>query len=179
MLQLFGAVLQLHSIPRHDAWHVFHKHGSCCCMPLQAFEAAQGRKHNTSLINWVSGAAGPCRLTLEMVSEQVDSAPASSLYPYNALRNHALLLVKTEVRPSAHVGTHSSSSLGQEKSIHKATISPPALCCHAHPVSTPLCYYAIPLMLSLLQLAPSMHSSPASAKPAFTSQDEAPSATQI
>lgn len=42
--------------------------------------------------------AGPCRLTLELVSEEVASAQLSSLYPFNALRNHALLLVKTEVR---------------------------------------------------------------------------------
>ena len=42
--------------------------------------------------------AGPCRLTLELVSEEVGSAHLSSLYPFNALRNHALLLVKTEVR---------------------------------------------------------------------------------
>ncbi len=42
--------------------------------------------------------AGPCRLTLELVSEEVGSAQLSSLYPFNALRNHALLLVKTEVR---------------------------------------------------------------------------------
>ncbi|KAL0030501.1 hypothetical protein WJX79_010997 [Trebouxia sp. C0005] len=41
--------------------------------------------------------AGPCRLTLELVSEEVASAQLSSLYPFNALRNHALLLVKTEV----------------------------------------------------------------------------------
>lgn len=38
-------------------------------------------------------------MTLELVSEEVDSAVASSLYPFNALRNHALLLVKTEVNP--------------------------------------------------------------------------------
>ena len=42
--------------------------------------------------------AGPCRMTLELVSEEVGSAQLSSLYPFNALRNHALLLVKTEVR---------------------------------------------------------------------------------
>lgn len=41
--------------------------------------------------------AGPCRMTLELVSEEVGSAQLSSLYPFNALRNHALLLVKTEV----------------------------------------------------------------------------------
>lgn len=40
---------------------------------------------------------GPCRLTLELVSEEVPTAELSSLYPFNALRNHALLLVKTEV----------------------------------------------------------------------------------
>ena len=41
--------------------------------------------------------AGPCRLTLELVSEAVATPQMSSLYPFNALRNHALLLVKTEV----------------------------------------------------------------------------------
>ncbi|KAL3159015.1 hypothetical protein ABBQ32_011016 [Trebouxia sp. C0010 RCD-2024] len=41
--------------------------------------------------------AGPCRMTLELVSEEVPSAYLSTLYPFNALRNHALLLVRTEV----------------------------------------------------------------------------------
>lgn len=37
-------------------------------------------------------------MTLELVSEEVPSAYLSTLYPFNALRNHALLLVRTEVR---------------------------------------------------------------------------------
>ena len=48
--------------------------------------------------------AGPCRLILELVSEEVGSAQLSSLYPFNALRNHALLLVKTEVRLDKSLG---------------------------------------------------------------------------
>ncbi len=40
-------------------------------------------------------------MTLELVSEEVGSAQLSTLYPFNALRNHALLLVKTEVGPDA------------------------------------------------------------------------------
>ena len=38
-------------------------------------------------------------MTLELVSEEVPSAYLSTLYPFNALRNHALLLVRTEVTP--------------------------------------------------------------------------------
>ena len=41
-------------------------------------------------------------MSLELVSEEVASPLASSLYPFNALRNHALLLVKTEVRHCSH-----------------------------------------------------------------------------
>ena len=37
-------------------------------------------------------------MTLELVSEEVPSAHLCTLYPFNALRNHALLLVRTEVR---------------------------------------------------------------------------------
>lgn len=37
-------------------------------------------------------------MTLELVSEEVASGDLSTLYPFNALRNHALLLVRTEVR---------------------------------------------------------------------------------
>ena len=47
--------------------------------------------------------AGPCRLTLELVSEAVATPQMSSLYPFNALRNHALLLVKTEVWSHTHL----------------------------------------------------------------------------
>ena len=43
-------------------------------------------------------------MTLELVSEEVGSAQLSSLYPFNALRNHALLLVKTEVRLDKSLG---------------------------------------------------------------------------
>ncbi len=43
-------------------------------------------------------------MTLELVSEEVGSAQLSSLYPFNALRNHALLLVKTEVRLEQALG---------------------------------------------------------------------------
>lgn len=38
-------------------------------------------------------------MTLELVSEEVASGDLSTLFPFNALRNHALLLVKTEVSP--------------------------------------------------------------------------------
>ena len=38
-------------------------------------------------------------MTLELVSEEVPSGGLSTLFPFNALRNHALLLVRTEVRP--------------------------------------------------------------------------------
>ena len=36
-------------------------------------------------------------MTLELVSEEVSSGDLSTLFPFNALRNHALLLVRTEV----------------------------------------------------------------------------------
>lgn len=41
--------------------------------------------------------AGPCRLTLEVLSEEVEDMQQASLVPFNALRNRALLIVKTEI----------------------------------------------------------------------------------
>ncbi|KAK9804322.1 hypothetical protein WJX72_006601 [[Myrmecia] bisecta] len=42
-------------------------------------------------------AAGPCRLDLDLTSEAVPSYWLSGHYPFNALRNRALLLVRTQV----------------------------------------------------------------------------------
>lgn len=55
--------------------------------------------YNNNIHNDIHHGAGPCRMTLELVSEEVASGDLSTLFPFNALRNHALLLVRTEVSP--------------------------------------------------------------------------------
>lgn len=55
--------------------------------------------NNNNNHNDIQHGSGPCRMTLELVSEEVASGDLSTLFPFNALRNHALLLVRTEVSP--------------------------------------------------------------------------------
>lgn len=70
---------------------------------------------------------GPCRMTLELVSEEVSSGDLSTLFPFNALRNHALLLVRTEVRPLC---------CPFAKIVHAVTLHGRSLfCIHAYTIS--------------------------------------------
>lgn len=65
-------------------------------------------------------------MTLELVSEEVASPSLSTLYPFNALRNHALLLVRTEV--TSHHHTHAlrtgpTTAVRTSISVHMVTAS--------------------------------------------------------